>query len=69
MKKEFIDYMYELRADVQTDIDRLVEIQKQPTDGQGNRLECEAELRTRRSQIQGINRTIKKYIETHSKNI
>lgn len=71
MKKEFIDYLYELRALVQLDIDRLVESRKQPTakccDNMSGQNENEAELRTRRSQIQSINKTIEKYFEIHSK--
>ena len=71
MKKEFIDFMYEQRALIQTDIDQLVEKRKLPTDGscEGCGNEIEAELRTRRSQIQGVNKAIEKYFEVHSKNI
>ena len=73
MKKEFLDFLYEQRALVQADIDRLVEIQKQPInaddDSKSIMYEKEAELRTRRSQIQGINKIIEKYLETHTKNI
>lgn len=65
MKKEFIDYMYELRASVQEDIDNLVELLKQIETVKT--VEYEAELRTRRSQIQGVNRTIEKYFEIHTK--
>lgn len=71
MKKEFIDYMYELRSLIQQDIDRLVDILKSPQDGNcsgcGN--ESEAELRTRRSQIGSLNQTIEKYFKTHSKDL
>lgn len=71
MKKEFIDYLYELRGLIQADIDRLVELNKQPKDGncQGCGDENQAELRTRRSQIGSVNETIEKYFETHTKNI
>lgn len=71
MKKEFIDYLYELRGLIQADIDRLVELNKQPKDGncQGCGDETQAELRTRRSQIGSVNETIEKYFETHTKNI
>ena len=71
MKKEFIDFMYELRGLIQADIDRLVEIRHQPQDGncEGCGNETEAELRTRRSQISSLNKTIETYFETHSKNI
>ena len=70
MKKEFIDYMYELRSLIQADIDRLVEARKNPRDGkcEGCGDEQEAELRTRRSQIGSLNQTIEKYFETHSIN-
>ena len=69
MKKEFVDYLYELRALVQLDIDRLVELNKQPRDGncEGCGSEIRAELRTRRSQIGSINGTIEKYFNTHTK--
>ena len=71
MKKEFIDYLYELRGLIQADIDRLVKLNNQPKDGncQGCGDEIQAELRTRRSQIGSVNDTISKYFETHSKNI
>lgn len=71
MKKEFIDYLYELRGLIQADIDRLVELNKQPKDGNYQRYsyEAQAELRTRRSQIGSINETIEKYFETHIKKI
>jgi len=70
MKKEFLDYLYELRALVQLDIDRLAEIGKQPKSPEmiGSD-ENMTELRTRRSQIQSVNQTIEKYIDTHSKSI
>lgn len=71
MKKEFIDYLYELRGLIQADIDRLVELNKQPKDCncQGCGDETQAELRTHRSQIGSVNETIEKYFETHTKNI
>jgi hypothetical protein len=71
MKKEFIDYLYELRGLIQSDIDRLVELNKQPKDGncQGCGDELQAELRTRRSQISSVNETIEKYFKTHTKDI
>ena len=69
MKKEFVDYLYELRGLIQADIDRLVDISKQPREAnhpeQGAAID--AELRTRRSQIQSINQTIEKYFEIHTK--
>lgn len=71
MKKEFIDYLYELRGLIQADIDRLAELNRQHKDGncQGCGDETQAELRTRRSQIGSVNETIEKYFETHTKNI
>ena len=65
MKKEFLDYLYELRGLVIMDIDKLVTITRQPTDDDYGHRETEAELRTRRSQIEGINKTIEKYLEIH----
>jgi hypothetical protein len=71
MKKEFVDFLYDLRNIVQDEIDRLYELNKQSKNGncQDCGDETEAELRTRRSQIQGLNQTIEKYFETHTKNI
>lgn len=67
MKKEFIDFMYELRSLIQSDIDRLYELTKQIETKETDVVQ--AELRTRRSQIQSLNKTIEKYFETHSKPI
>jgi hypothetical protein len=69
MKKEFIDFMYELRSSIQADIDRLFELRKQPKDAkcEGCGDEVMAELRTRRSQIGSLNDTIEKYFEIHTK--
>ena len=71
MKKEFIDFIYELRGLAQADIDRLVDLNKQPksSDCKDCENETEAELRTMRSQIGSINDTIEKYFETHTKNL
>lgn len=69
MKKEFIDYLYELKGLIQADIDRLTELNKhkQPKDSncQGCGDEPQAVLRTLRSQIGSVNETIEKYFETH----
>ena len=65
MKKEFIDYIYELRALVQCDIDRLVDELKSDNTDLTTRDEIGGELRTRRSQIFSINETITKYLEIH----
>ena len=59
--------MYELRSLIQSDIDRLYELTKQIETKETDVVQ--AELRTRRSQIQSLNKTIEKYFETHSKPI
>ena len=64
MKKEFLDYLYELRGKIQGDIDRLVEISKQPRDESVDP-DYDAELRTRRSQIFSTNETIEVYLKLH----
>ena len=73
MKKEFIDYMYEQRASIQLDINRLVLESKQVTyqccDNMPFQSETHAELRTRRSQIEGVNKTIEMYLKTHTRDI
>jgi len=59
MKKEFIDYLYELRGDIQKEIDRLVEASKnQDEKCRGCGSPVEAELSTRRSQISSLNWTV-----------
>jgi hypothetical protein len=69
MKKEFIDYMYELKSLIQSDIDRLVDrsdlVQVKCCENMPNQNEDQAELRTRRSQIGSLNETIQKYFDTH----
>lgn len=71
MKKEFIDYLYEQRAEVQAEIDRLVLKSKEPTSIKYENLDnpFTAEINARRNQIFGINKTIEKYFETHTKPI
>lgn len=53
MKKEFIDYMYEFRSEVQKQISRLVELNKQPIfkccDNMEGGSETHAELLAKRS--------------------
>lgn len=68
MKKEYVDYLYGLKELVQKDIDRLVELGKQPIDGkcQGCGSEVMAELRTRRSQLSSLDETIEMYFKIHS---
>ena len=69
MKKEFLDFLYELRGKVQLDIDELVELSEQDKcrccENMSSEDEVQAELRTRRSQIQSINDSIQKYLELH----
>lgn len=67
MKKEFIDHMYETRASVQAEIDRLVEACKSPRDAKCADCEYapEAELKVRRQQIMEINKAIEKYFQIH----
>lgn len=67
IEKDFLDFLYEQRAAVQADIDRLVKALKEPIEEGSNKNRIlEAELRTRRSQIMGINHTIEKYINSHA---
>ena len=68
MKKEYVDYLYELKGLVQKDIDRLTELSQQPIDGkcQGCGNEVMAELRTRRSQLSSLDETIDMYFKMHS---
>ena len=64
MKKEFLDYLYELRGRIQADIDRLVERQKQPIDTSSHN-DYDCELRMRRGEIQSCNKTIERYLQLH----
>jgi hypothetical protein len=71
MKKEFVDYLYKLKSLVQADIDRLSgSLLMQRVcgyyDSKSIIHEKEAELRTRRSQLQSIDETIKVYFKIHS---
>ena len=67
MKKEFLDYLYKLKALIQLDIDRLIELNKQPipTKCEHCGSEVMAELRTRRSQLSSLDETIETYIKIH----
>lgn len=68
MKKEYLDFLYEQRAVVQTEINRLVEVCKAPRNGecQGCGFEPDAALETRRKQILGINKSIEEYLKLHN---
>ena len=67
MEKEFLDYLYKLKALIQLDIDRLIELNKQPipTKCKDCGSEVMAELRTRRSQLSSLDETIEMYIKIH----
>jgi hypothetical protein len=65
MKKEFLDHLYELRALVQADIDRLVESSKTNLEELKISDEELGELKTRRSQLGSINDTIQIYLNLH----
>lgn len=60
MKKEYLDFLYELRSLIKADIERLSESIKSPD-------EMFAELRTRRSQLASTDDCIKEYIRIHNK--
>lgn len=68
MEKEFLDYLYKLKALIQLDIDRLIELNKQPipTKCEDCGSEVMAELRTRRSQLSSLDETIEMYIKIHN---
>lgn len=71
MKKEFVDYLYDLRSLLQSEIDKLVEIDGYPKDGrcQGCGDVTKEKLKVFRERILSVNKTIEKYFETHTKNI
>lgn len=69
MNKEYLDYLYEKRAEIQKIVDDLVEASKKPM------LRCcdnmkyngiEPELTAVRFNLLGINKSIEKYIELHN---
>ena len=62
MKKEYLDFLYELRSLIKADIDRLSESTFSPDDK-----EMPAQLRTRRSQLASTDDCIKEYIRIHNK--
>lgn len=71
MKKQYLDSLYDLRASLLTEIDRLTILSKNPRskccDNMSGENETEAELRTRRSELDSIDGLIFAYIEIHSK--
>lgn len=74
MKKEFLDELYNVRVRVVQDIERLLELDYQDRQEpcstcQSDCDENKAELRTRRSQLESIDKIIEKYLEIHSLNI
>ena len=68
MKKEFLDYLYELRALIQADINRLIELNKHPIHAKCKDCGSEvmAELRTRRSQLSSLDETIGTYLKIYN---
>lgn len=69
MKKEFLDYLYNLKSLIEADIERLVKIGKNPKqqccEKMGGQDENMAELRTRRSQLSSLDKTIVQYLDKH----
>jgi len=63
MNKEFLDYIYNRKFILEEDIKRLDRIKNFADDADVKA--HHAELRTRRSELAGINNTIVKYINTH----
>lgn len=63
MKKEYLDFLYELRSLIKADIDRLSAESITSPDEK----EMLAELRTRRSQLASTDDCIKEYILIHNK--
>jgi len=70
MKKEFLDYLYELRSDVQGQIDDLVEKDKtepqsQCCDKMELLNETKATITAKRQHIYDLNKSIEKYLSLH----
>ena len=64
MKKEYLDFLYDLRNKAQIEIDKLVKEKGESIEATRS-WECAAELRIRRLQIYDINRAINKYLELY----
>lgn len=71
MKKEFVDFLYEKRANVQNEINELVKKEKQPREIGSEKFECpiKSEIRAKRLHIQDINLLIESYFLIHTKSI
>ena len=66
MKKEYLDYLYELRSSIQNEIKNLEYKYKQPSDDQCSWNDVLlAELRTRKSQLGSLDSCIEKYLEIY----
>lgn len=70
MKKKYLDFIYDIRGGVISDIERLESLQNQPTQQCCDKMEYKneytAELRTRRSELAAIDDLISAYISIHS---
>jgi hypothetical protein len=64
MKKEYLDFLYDLRNKAQIEIDKLVMEKSNPVTSERS-IEIQAELRIRRLQIYDINNSINKYLELY----
>lgn len=68
MKKEYLDFLYERRAEAQAEIDRLVKHRQEPFDSKTGPIAIaglDASITATRNKIQVINQSIEKYIEIH----
>lgn len=64
MKKEYLDFLYDLRNKAQIEIDKLVMEKRNPVTPERS-IEIQAELKVRRLQIYDINHAINKYLELY----
>ena len=64
MKKEYLDFLYDLRNKAQIEINKLVKEKGESIEAKRS-WECTAELKIRRLQIYDINHAINKYLELY----
>ena len=64
MKKEYLDFLYDLRNKAQIEIDKLVKEKNEEIEATRS-WQAEAELKIRRLQIYDINNSINKYLELY----
>ncbi len=64
MKKEYLDFLYDLRNKAQIEIDKLVKEKNEEIEAKRS-WQAEAELKVRRLQIYDINNSINKYLELY----